>query len=129
MPDYWRFAPSTIAFSSLLLSFLHLGIDCIEWLRYVPEFLIPSGSHRDFVACDEGREPLDVMLDVDSCLKCFQVLMASRSKPQSLSGAQCSTTYLPSEPQINPCSSDLRSLQAKSPTSIAEAFDETVACL
>lgn len=85
-PEYLLYAPSTIAISALLLSFLHLEINCNEWLKYVPDYCLPTASNPFFSSLPSQHK--SKLLDVDGCLQCFQSIIISSTR---------SSTPLPSE--------------------------------
>lgn len=74
--DSLLFAPSTIAISALLLSFIERGVDCTAWLRNVPDVCLPGPTNRLF-RCDSFDDK-HRFLDVDKCIQCFQSIIADR---------------------------------------------------
>jgi hypothetical protein len=75
-PESLLFAPSTIAISALIYSFLHLKVDCSAWLDNLPDYVLPTPNNTSFR--DYPKAEKDQLLDVDSCLQCFQNVMAKR---------------------------------------------------
>lgn len=71
-PEYLIYSPSTIAFSALLLSFLHLQIDCTDWMRWVPE---------NCLIVDNKMSRFPHLVDIDECLQCFQRLISAHQSP------------------------------------------------
>lgn len=102
-PEYLIYSPSTIAFSALLLSFLHLHIDCTDWMRWVPENcrLIENNMNR-----------FPHLVDVDECLQCFQRLISAH---QSSSMEPESPKSVKRSDNASPCGVDLMDSPVSSP--------------
>ena len=90
-PDYVVFAPSTIAISSLLISFSILKLNCSLWLSRIPNICFLQKN--TIISMNKND-----LFDIDLCLSCFQrihsvlIRLNSPTTTVSLDGLETETT-------------------------------------
>jgi hypothetical protein len=98
-----------------MYSFLHLKIDCTEWLNNLPNYVLPTEDGNGAFA-DYPKEDREKLLDVDGCLQCFCSVMAKRSLAEAPHNGVKQQRPAPDAKQA--------AMASASPTSVAAVIED-----